>query len=112
MTQRMLSRIWPHVPPAQRRRLIAQLSQMVTRRLDMTAPAEETPNEHDSALTPFAHHKIHGSHYDRLAAVYVRQSTPQQMLRHQESTRLQYGLVERALALGWAQPQVWVMDED
>jgi DNA invertase Pin-like site-specific DNA recombinase len=47
-----------------------------------------------------------------LAAVYVRQSTPQQMIRHQESTRLQYGLVERALALGWAKPQVLVIDED
>jgi hypothetical protein len=63
-------------------------------------------------LRPLAHHKIHGSHYDRLAAVYVRQSTPQQMIRHQESTRLQYGLVERALALGWAKPQVLVIDED
>jgi DNA invertase Pin-like site-specific DNA recombinase len=63
-------------------------------------------------VRPLAHHKIHGSHYERLAAVYVRQSTPQQMLRHQESTRLQYGLVERALALGWAKPQVLVIDED
>src|ERR1700745_2321069 len=63
-------------------------------------------------VRPLAHHKIHASHYDRLAVVYVRQSTPQQMLRHQESTRLQYGLVERALALGWAQPQVLVIDED
>src|SRR2546423_14372950 len=63
-------------------------------------------------LRPLAHHKIHGAHYDRLAAVYVRQSTPQQMIRHQESTRLQYGLVERALALGWAQPQVLVIDDD
>jgi len=63
-------------------------------------------------LRPLAHHKIHGAHYDRLAAVYVRQSTPQQMIRHQESTRLQYGLVERALALGWAKPQVLVIDED
>jgi len=53
MTQRTLSMIWPHVPPAQRRRLIAQLSQIVTRRLDMTAPAEETPREHDSVFTPF-----------------------------------------------------------
>ena len=61
---------------------------------------------------PVAHHKIHRAHYDRLAAVYVRQSTPQQLIRHQESTRLQYGLVERALALGWAQPQVLVIDED
>ena len=63
-------------------------------------------------LHPVAHHKIHRAHYDRLAAVYVRQSTPQQMLRHQESTRWQYGLVERALALGWAKPQVLVIDED
>ena len=78
----------------------------------MTAPAEETPHEHDSALRPCGTHKIHRAHYDRLAAVYVRQSTPQQMIRHQESTRLQYGLVERALALGWAQPQVLVIDED
>ena len=44
--------------------------------------------------------KIQGSHRDRLAVVYVRQSTMQQVVRHQESTRLQYGLVERALELG------------
>jgi hypothetical protein len=47
-----------------------------------------------------------------LAAVSVRQATPPQRLRHQESTRMQYGLVERALALGWAQPQVLVIDAD
>src|SRR5262245_10176644 len=51
MTQHRLSRIWPHVPLAQRQRLIAQLSQMVTRRLDRPALAEETPHEHDSART-------------------------------------------------------------
>jgi DNA invertase Pin-like site-specific DNA recombinase len=56
--------------------------------------------------------KIQGQHRDRLAIVYVRQSTPQQLVRHQESTRLQYGLVERALALGWTQPRVLVIDED
>src|SRR5262244_3328348 len=33
-------------------------------------------------------------------------------MRHQESTRLQYGLVERALAFGWAPSQVLVIDED
>src|SRR5262249_44819164 len=47
-----------------------------------------------------------------LAVVYVRQSTLQQITRHQESTRLQYGLVEHALALGWARPRVLVIDED
>ena len=65
-----------------------------------------------SPVSPLTSYKIRASHYDRLAAVYVRQSTPQQMLRHQESTRLQYGLVDRALALGWAKAQVLVIDED
>jgi len=36
--------------------------------------------------------KLQPWHYERLAVVYVRQSTPQQVLAHQESTRLQYGL--------------------
>jgi DNA invertase Pin-like site-specific DNA recombinase len=44
--------------------------------------------------------------------VYVRQSTLQQLERHQESTRLQYGLVERAWALGWERNQIDVIDED
>src|SRR5215213_1364202 len=51
-------------------------------------------------------------HRDRLAVVYVRQSTAQQVLDHQESTRLQYGLVDRARALGWATDRVLVIDED
>lgn len=51
-------------------------------------------------------------HQDRLAVVYVRQSTAQQVLDHQESTRLQYGLVDRAHALGWAADRVLVIDED
>ena len=56
--------------------------------------------------------KIQGRHRDRLAVVYIRQSTVQQMIRHQESTRLQYGLVERALELGWPRERVLVIDED
>ena len=56
--------------------------------------------------------KIQDAHHDRLAVVYVRQSRPQQLIRHPESTRLQYGLVDRALALGWAKARVVVIDED
>ena len=56
--------------------------------------------------------KLRPGHLDRLAVVYVRQSTVQQVERHQESTRLQYGLVERARQLGWAPQQVVVIDED
>jgi DNA invertase Pin-like site-specific DNA recombinase len=65
-----------------------------------------------SSFSPLTSHKIQDVHIDRLAVVYVRQSHPQQVLRHQESTRLQYGLAERAQALGWAKPQVLVIDED
>jgi DNA invertase Pin-like site-specific DNA recombinase len=56
--------------------------------------------------------KIQYAHLDRLAVVYVRQSTMQQVDRHQESTRLQYALVDRAITLGWPQSQVIVIDED
>src|SRR5262249_62413386 len=51
-------------------------------------------------------------HLERPAVVYVRQSTLQQVLAHQESTRLQYSLVRRAVALGWAEARVLVIDED
>src|SRR6266849_4184971 len=56
--------------------------------------------------------KVGPWHRDRLAAVYVRQSTAQQVQEHQESTRLQYGLVDRAVGLGWARSRVLVIDED
>jgi DNA invertase Pin-like site-specific DNA recombinase len=56
--------------------------------------------------------KIQAVHLDRLAVVYVRQSTLQQVLEHQESTRLQYGMVDRAEALGWQPERVLVIDED
>jgi len=56
--------------------------------------------------------KIQRHHRDRWAVVYVRQSTLQQVARHQESTRLQYGLVERALSLGWSRAQALVIDDD
>lgn len=58
------------------------------------------------------HGKIHGSHLDRLAVVYVRQSTMQQVERHKESTQLQYALRDRAMSLGWSEQQVLVIDED
>jgi DNA invertase Pin-like site-specific DNA recombinase len=51
-------------------------------------------------------------HLSRRAIVYVRQSTTAQMFDHQESTRRQYGLVERALALGWIREAIEVIDED
>jgi DNA invertase Pin-like site-specific DNA recombinase len=56
--------------------------------------------------------KILGRHLERLAVVYVRQSTVQQMMDHRESTNLQYDLANRAIALGWPEGRVLVIDED
>jgi DNA invertase Pin-like site-specific DNA recombinase len=56
--------------------------------------------------------KIRPGHLALAAIVYVRQSTRNQVLEHTESTRLQYALAERAVALGWARSQVIVIDDD
>lgn len=69
-----------------------------------------SPSHHPAALNTGG--KIQRHHLDRLAVVYVRQSTIQQVERHQESTRLQYGLVERAVDLGWNRSQVLLIDDD
>src|SRR5579859_2957424 len=56
--------------------------------------------------------KVNDSHRCRRAIVYVRQSTMQQVLEHRESADRQYGLVHRAVHLGWLQNQVDIIDED
>ena len=56
--------------------------------------------------------KIHDRHLDRLAIVYIRQSTPYQVLNHRESRERQYALVDHAIALGWPRERVVVIDDD
>jgi DNA invertase Pin-like site-specific DNA recombinase/tRNA(Ser,Leu) C12 N-acetylase TAN1 len=56
--------------------------------------------------------KITATHLERLACVYVRQSTPKQVERHRESQRYQYHLVQRAAALGWSKERTRVIDSD
>ena len=56
--------------------------------------------------------KIRARHCDRQAVVYVRQSTLRQVEQNRESTRLQYGLADRACRLGWRREQVVVIDDD
>src|SRR3954466_23868 len=56
--------------------------------------------------------KIQARHCDRHAVVYVRQSTLRQVEQNRESTRLQYGLADRACRLGWRRDQVVVIDDD
>lgn len=56
--------------------------------------------------------KIQPQHIDRLAVVYVRQSTPQQVLENRESRELQYKLSRRAEQLGWPADRVVTIDDD
>src|SRR5262245_45645902 len=52
------------------------------------------------------------AHLERLAIVYVRQSSPKQVLEHRESTARQYAFAEQAVALGWPRERVVTIDED
>ena len=56
--------------------------------------------------------KIGDSHLQRLAIVYIRQSTPHQVLHHRESSARQYALVNHVVALGWPRERVLLIDED
>ena len=50
---------------------------------------------------PLRSDKITDQQLQKLAIVYVRQSTQHQVLEHRESTARQYALADRAVALGW-----------
>jgi DNA invertase Pin-like site-specific DNA recombinase len=56
--------------------------------------------------------KVRLEHLQRKACVYVRQSTLAQVHNHQESTRRQYDLVQRARQLGWTDERIEIIDED
>ena len=56
--------------------------------------------------------KIAPHHLEREACLYVRQSSLRQVMQNTESTRRQYGLSQRATALGWPTERIRVIDED
>lgn len=70
----------------------------------------------NSVREPVAHSfrtsKIRAQHRERMAIVYVRQSTPQQVIENQESALRQYDLAAHAKILGWSPQRVLVIDED
>ena len=51
-------------------------------------------------------------HLQRKALIYIRQSTPHQVLSNQESLRLQYALQQRAIDLGWRPEDIEIIDAD
>src|SRR5215217_3658580 len=56
--------------------------------------------------------KVEPRHTRLHAVIYIRQSTPQQVLNNQEGTRRQYQLVGRARQMGWPDANIRVIDDD
>jgi DNA invertase Pin-like site-specific DNA recombinase len=56
--------------------------------------------------------KVTANHLDRDAYLYVRQSTIRQVFENSESTKRQYALRQRAIALGWSEERILVIDSD
>ena len=73
---------------------------------------EPTKKESTPSPASWNSKKLQPHHLERSAIVYVRQSSPQQVLNHQESTARQYALVDFAVQLGWPPDRVEVIDED
>jgi DNA invertase Pin-like site-specific DNA recombinase len=63
-------------------------------------------------ITDRSAEKVTTGHLARAAYLYVRQSTLRQVHENTTSTERQYGLRQRAVALGWAVEQIIVIDED
>src|SRR5436853_3062061 len=55
---------------------------------------------------------VNTEHIERKALIYIRQSTPHQVLSNQESLRLQYALKLRAIDLGWRPEDIEIIDAD
>src|SRR5438067_5594423 len=58
------------------------------------------------------HQKVKATHLKRNAYLYIRQSTLRQVFENGESTKRQYALRQRAIALGWPEGRIIVIDSD
>jgi DNA invertase Pin-like site-specific DNA recombinase len=56
--------------------------------------------------------KVTAEHLQRAAYLYIRQSSLHQVFENTESTERQYALRRRAVALGWADDRIVVIDHD
>jgi DNA invertase Pin-like site-specific DNA recombinase len=63
-------------------------------------------------VTEETNQKVKATHLKRNAYLYIRQSTPRQVIENTESTKRQYALRQRAVALGWPEDRIIVIDND
>jgi DNA invertase Pin-like site-specific DNA recombinase len=63
-------------------------------------------------MNPETHQKVKPTHLKRNAYLYIRQSTLRQVIENSESTKRQYALRQKAVALGWPEDRIIVIDVD
>ena len=102
-------RLWPQLPVETQRQLAQRVGQLVQRLRTRSVRSEEVIVLSTMLSTD---ERITTTHRAKLAYVYVRQSSPGQVRHHQESTELQYRLVERAVLFELARERVHVIDDD
>ena len=90
------------LPADKQRELASALADLL---LEAAIQSESAAQE-GSGMNP----KITTDHLNRRAIVYIRQSSPGQVIHNQESQRRQYGLADHARSLGFQ--QVEIIDED
>jgi DNA invertase Pin-like site-specific DNA recombinase len=82
---------------------------MKTAELSTATPVPSPPSV---SLSRTNSPKVLPGHLEKLAIVYVRQSSPAQVLEHRESTARQYGFADQAVVFGWPRERVLIIDED
>jgi DNA invertase Pin-like site-specific DNA recombinase len=76
------------------------------------SPADRTLPSPHTAVPGRRSAALNDGHLSKLAIVYVRQSSTQQIFDHQESRDRQYALADYAGTLGWPRERIVVIDED
>jgi hypothetical protein len=101
--------LWERLPAENRRRLAQQIARIFQCLQPLSPQSEGTIV---LTMTSLADERITTAHRAKLASVYVRQASPAQVRHHQESTKLQYRLIERAVLFGWSGERVHVIHDD
>src|SRR5437588_7536561 len=102
--------LWPNLSAETQKQIARTMAELIRRMQTTDGTAGRgwlvliAANVADERLTT--------AHRAKLAYIYVRQSSVNHVRQHQESTELQYRLVDRAIGLGWPPERVQVIDED
>src|ERR1700737_261604 len=102
-------RLWPTMTPTTQQQLAKRVAQLL-RSMLAAADAGNLIGGITMNMLLNLESPVTTAHRAKLAYIYVRQSTAGQVRQHQESTKLQYRLVDRAALFGWPKERIEVID--